>query len=251
MRATLSHASAFVVLLAGLASASARVTTVRIDRVEPFANGMSFGDSGAYERVIGIARGELDPADPRNRVIVGIDRAPRNAAGMVEYETDLFILRPVEPAKGNRQLLFDVVNRGNKVVTNALDRTVPADSTNDPSTVVQAGDGFLFRRGYTIAWAGWDPDFAEDERGHDYSRPRSGRRRTGDPRRVRLGDAWAGNGQLQAELYGRNPGYQGGPADDACSRRRSADAGACRRLALRRCACRPFCCRRAPSLRPA
>jgi len=158
MRATLSHASAFVVLLAGLASASARVTTVRIDRVEPFANGMSFGDSGAYERVIGIARGELDPADPRNRVIVGIDRAPRNAAGMVEYETDLFILRPVEPAKGNRQLLFDVVNRGNKVVTNALDRTVPADSTNDPSTVVQAGDGFLFRRGYTIAWAGWDPD---------------------------------------------------------------------------------------------
>ena len=122
MRATLSHASAFVVLLAGLASASARVTTVRIDRVEPFANGMSFGDSGAYERVIGIARGELDPADPRNRVIVGIDRAPRNAAGMVEYETDLFILRPVDPAKGNRQLLFDVVNRGNKVVTNALEQ---------------------------------------------------------------------------------------------------------------------------------
>ena len=143
-------------------------------------------------------------------MIVGIDRAPRNAAGMVEYETDLFILRPVEPAKGNRQLLFDVVNRGNKVVTNALDRTVPADSTNDPSTVVQAGDGFLFRRGYTIAWAGWDPDSPKTNAGMTIASP-PGRRRTGDPRRVRLGDAWAGNGQLQAELYGRNPGYQGRP----------------------------------------
>ena len=62
------------------------------------------------------------------------------------------------PAKGNHQLLFDVVNRGNKVVTNRLNRTTPKDDTNDPSTAAHAGDGFLFRRGYTIAWAGWDPD---------------------------------------------------------------------------------------------
>ena len=126
--------------------------------MEPFAADATFGDTGAYERVIGIARGELDPADPRNELIVGIDRAPRNAAGMVESETDLFILRPVDPAKGNHQLLFDVLNRGNKVVTNRLNRTMPEDDSNDPSTSAHAGDGFLFRRGYTIAWAGWDPD---------------------------------------------------------------------------------------------
>ena len=53
---------------------------------------------------------------------------------MVEYETDLFILRPVDPAKGNHQLLFDVLNRGNKVVTNRLNRTMPEDDSNDPST---------------------------------------------------------------------------------------------------------------------
>jgi hypothetical protein len=145
-------------VLASLASAAAHVTTLRIDRVEPFAACATFGGTGAYERVIGIARGELDPADPRNNVIVGIDRAPRNTAGMVEYETDLFILRPVDPAKGNRQLLFDVVNRGNKVITNTLNRPTPKDDSNDPSTAPQAGDGFLFRRGYTIAWAGWDLD---------------------------------------------------------------------------------------------
>jgi hypothetical protein len=146
------------IVLAGLASAAAHVTTLRIDRVEPFAAHATFGDTGAYERVIGIARGELDPADARNKLIVGIDRAPRNAAGMVEYETDLFILRPVDPAKGNRQLLFDVLNRGNKVVTNRLNRTMPQDDSNDPSSSAHAGDSFLFRRGYTIAWAGWNPD---------------------------------------------------------------------------------------------
>ena len=139
-------------------SAAARVTTVRIDRVEPFAGGQAFGASGAYERVIGVAKGELDPADPRNAGIWGLSKAPRNAAGKVEYETDIFMLRPADPAKGNHHLLFDVLNRGNKLATGRLNFTEPKDDTNDPATVAHAGDGFLFRRGYTLAWAGWDAD---------------------------------------------------------------------------------------------
>jgi hypothetical protein len=135
----------------------ARVVAVRIDRVETFAAGTAFGDTGGYERVVGIARGELDPADPRNKVIVDIDRAPRNAAGMVEYETDLFILRPPIPPRATANCC-SATNRGNKGVTNRLNRTTPKDDRNDPATLAQAGDGFLFRRGYTIAWAGWDPD---------------------------------------------------------------------------------------------
>ncbi len=143
-------------LIAG--SAQARVTSMRIDTVEPFASGQSFGATGVYERVIGVAKGELDPADPRNTGIVGLAQAKRNAAGKVEYETDIFLLRPADPAKGNRHLLFDILNRGNKVVTNRLNTTAPRDDSNDPATVANAGDGFLYRRGYTIAWAGWDPD---------------------------------------------------------------------------------------------
>src|SRR4029077_17845525 len=34
---------------------------------------------------------------PENRVITDLDKAPRNAQGTVEYETDFFILRPVDP----------------------------------------------------------------------------------------------------------------------------------------------------------
>ncbi len=138
--------------------AVARVTSVRIDKVEPFAGGQAFGATGAYERVIGVAKGELDPVDPLNAGIVGLSQASRNAAGKVEYETDIFLLRPTDPAKGNHHLLFDVLNRGNKVATNRLNTTTQKDDSNDPITMAQAGDGFLFRRGYTIAWAGWDPD---------------------------------------------------------------------------------------------
>jgi hypothetical protein len=140
------------------APAMARVTSIRIDTVEPFAGGQTFGSTGAYERVIGVAKGELDPADPRNAGIVGLAQAPRNATGKVEYETDIFLLRPADPAKGNHHLLFDVLNRGNKVVTARLNTTTPKDDSNDPMSVAQAGDGFLYRRGYTIAWAGWDSD---------------------------------------------------------------------------------------------
>ena len=75
--------------------------TVIINSVEPFASGTTFGSTGAYERVKGVFRGELDPQDARNRVIVNLDKAPRNAAGKVEYEADFFMLRPVNANRGN------------------------------------------------------------------------------------------------------------------------------------------------------
>ena len=147
------------------APAMARVTDVRIETIEPFAGGQAFGTTGAYERVIGVAKGELDPADPRNAGIAGLAQAKRNASGKVEYETDIFLLRPANPAAGNRHLLFDILNRGNKVVANRLNTSMPKDDSNDPSTVAHAGDGFLFRSGYTVAWAGWDPDAPKTNHG--------------------------------------------------------------------------------------
>lgn len=133
---------------------------IRIDRIEPFANGMAFGATGAYERVIGVAAGALDPTDPRNAGIAGLDQAPRNAKGRVEYEADLFLLRPADPARGNRHLLFEVLNRGSKLMIHMLNQ-LPAPETgaiNDPTSPEHAGDGLVFRLGYTLAWAGWDPD---------------------------------------------------------------------------------------------
>src|SRR5262245_21536210 len=141
-------------------SVEARLTEIRIDSVEPFADGHTFGAAGAYQRLKGVAKGELDPKAAENLVIVDLDKAPRNARGMVEYEVDIFILRPADPMKGNGLLFYETVNRGHKQLGQRIHdvRAEGGAPLNDPKTLEHAGNGFLFQRGYTIVWSGWDPD---------------------------------------------------------------------------------------------
>jgi Alpha/beta hydrolase domain len=139
-------------------AAAARVTRIEISRQEPFAGGQTFGTVGAYERVVGRFYGELDPKAPLNAGIVDLDKAPRNAKGLVEYSSDFYILRPVDLAKGNGALLYDVNNRGNKL---ALFQFNSAPRSNDPSTAQDAGNGFLMRQGFTVVWSGWLPDLPD------------------------------------------------------------------------------------------
>lgn len=140
--------------------AIARITAIEIQTVEPFADGASFGEAGPYERVIGTARGELDPADPRNAGIVDLVLAPRNARGMVEYRTDLFILRPKDHTRGSGVLLYEVLNRGRKFLFNwVLDAPAQAaQAVNDPKSLTDAGTALVLRRGDTIVWSGWEAE---------------------------------------------------------------------------------------------
>ena len=130
--------------------------SVDIQKVEPLADDASFGEVGAYERVIGTARGEVDPAEPANKGIALIDKAPRNARGMVEYTTDFFVLRPRDPAKGNGRILYEVNNRGRKMLFGNI--ADGPQGVNDPRTMADCGNGFPMRMGWTIVWSGWDPD---------------------------------------------------------------------------------------------
>src|ERR1700726_3545290 len=135
------------------------ITGITISAVEPFAEGKAFGEAGGYVRVRGVARGVLDPRAPENAGICDLDKAGRNAAGLVEYATDLFILRPAEPRRGSGILVYDVTNRGAKRILSLID-DVPANdpiAVNDPKTARDAGLGFLFARGHSIVWSGWDP----------------------------------------------------------------------------------------------
>jgi hypothetical protein len=153
-------ASAAGAVLLFAVGANARITEIRIDAVEPFAESQSFGTAGAYERVRGVAKGELDPKSPHNAVIADLDKAPLNPRGKVEYETDFFILRPADPAKGSGVLLYEVNNRGRKFLLHWIDEAPQqaAGAINDPKSAKDAGSGFSLGRGYTIVWSGWDPD---------------------------------------------------------------------------------------------
>src|SRR5215813_7816186 len=139
--------------------AEARITRIVITRVEsPTFGGASFGDVGQYEKLVGRAFGEVDPADPRNAVIADISLAPRNSRGMVEYSTDIYILRPIDRSRGNHRLFFELNNRGNLISLGQLNNATTGG--NDPTTAADAGNGFLMRQGYTILLSGWDATVA-------------------------------------------------------------------------------------------
>ncbi|HEX4936000.1 MAG TPA: hypothetical protein VFV33_22625, partial [Gemmatimonadaceae bacterium] len=96
----------------------------------------------------------VDPHDSRNAPIADIDKAPVNAAGRVEFSSDLYILRPKDPSRSNGIALVDVLNRGRKPVLTGFTR----GGTNDPSTEADLGDAFLLERGFTLVWVGWEFD---------------------------------------------------------------------------------------------
>jgi hypothetical protein len=93
-------ALARAILSCASAVAEARIVKLKITRVEsPAFGGATFGGVGTYDRLAGRAQGEVDPAHPLNAIIQDIALAPRNARGMVEYSTDVDILKPTDLAR--------------------------------------------------------------------------------------------------------------------------------------------------------
>jgi len=122
-----------------------------VTRVE-IARRADLGLSG-YEKIVGTIYFAVDPKDPRNRTIADLDKAPVNAAGRVEFSSDLYILRPKAP-RGNGAALVDILNRGNKVALSGFNR----GGSPDPQSDADLGDRFLMRFGYTLVWVGWEFD---------------------------------------------------------------------------------------------
>jgi hypothetical protein len=128
------------------------LTRLVIAKRQVVFGGASFGTAGQYELLTGTAYGELDPHAPGNAGIVNVNSAPLNARGHVEYSVDIAILKPVDTAKGNGRLLYDVVNRGKNTAL------VHLNDSGDTFTANDAGNGFLMKHGYTVVWSGWQAD---------------------------------------------------------------------------------------------
>jgi hypothetical protein len=142
-------------LVAMSCAADARITRVEIARIEsPTFEGRSFGNVGQYEKLVGRAFGEIDPSDRHNSVITDIGLAPRNVSGRVEYATDIRILRPIDPKKGNHKVWYELTNRGSILAFPQLNDATSGG--NDPSKAADAGSGFLMRQGYSLFFSGWD-----------------------------------------------------------------------------------------------
>jgi hypothetical protein len=149
-------------LIAGVAAltllpalAAAEVARVDVASRRDVLAGRTFGAAGGYELLTGRIHFVVDPADPRNKVVADIDKAPRNAAGLVELSADLSILKPKQAAGGNGVALIDIVNRGRRTVLTSFNR---AAASGDLSTEGEFGDGLLMRQGYTVVWIGWEFD---------------------------------------------------------------------------------------------
>ena len=114
----------------------------RVDRVE-----VTRTDLGPnFEKLVGKIYFALDPKNPHNAIIADLDKAPRNAAGEVEFSADLYVIRP--KTNRNDTLFVEISNRGGKAFLAKL----------DPASEADIRDRFLFDRGYTVAWIGWQFD---------------------------------------------------------------------------------------------
>jgi hypothetical protein len=137
-------------------AAPAAVESIEITERSPFAPGTQFGEAGAYEKIRGIAHFALDPKSPANAAIVDLALAPRDKRGLVTFASEFVLLRPTSGKAGT--LIYDVNNRGNIAMLGQLDGRSPAN--NDPATLADAGDGFLFRHGFTMLFSAWTWDVA-------------------------------------------------------------------------------------------
>ncbi|HKX39879.1 MAG TPA: alpha/beta hydrolase domain-containing protein [Burkholderiaceae bacterium] len=171
----IARAGAFVVLgvvalllMSGCASRDAasaqRGAAATIERLEVLRRdvaygGARFGEVGEYERIVAVAHVRMGTAHPANQRIVDL-AAAADADGQVRYRTDVVILRPRDAGKASRVLVFDVANRGRKLMLQLLD-----DAELQTDSAAQAGNGWLLRQGHTLVWVGWQGDIALDGTG--------------------------------------------------------------------------------------
>jgi len=139
-------------------AACGRVLEIRIDHREPVLAGKAFGPVGPYEKLSGKVEFALDPSLAQNAAIVDLRLAPRNARGEVAFSADFYLLKPVDTARGNGRLLYEVGNRGTKSILRTFQK---AALSQDPQTPAAFGDGFLMRQGYALLWMGWQWDVPE------------------------------------------------------------------------------------------
>ncbi len=139
--------------------AVAKITRFEVSTTTPYGT----FKNGDFVRINGTVTGELPAADP----IPGLDRAAKNARGMVAYQAPFVLIVPKDKTAGNGALLIDVPNRG-RAITHGL-----YNSPREPVLPVgswEAGNRFLQDHGFGVGMLQWElgqgitlPSFIDDK----------------------------------------------------------------------------------------
>jgi hypothetical protein len=138
----------------------AGVTAVHATERSDVLDGKGTGPAGPYERIAGRVYFTIDPNLKQNQTICDVHLAPVNESGQIEFSADLYVLKPRDSARGNGTVLFEVSNRGGKLLLGRFDR---ARDARDPRTNEEFGDLYLLEQGYTLVWLGWQFDVPDAE----------------------------------------------------------------------------------------
>src|SRR4051812_23264069 len=144
-----------VAFFTGAICVQARVESLEVTSWSDVLDGRAFGDAGAYEKVVGKVHFAVKPDAAPNKLIVDLDKAPRNANGEVEFASDFYILKPKDLARASGSVLLEIPNRGGKGILALMQA---GKGSRDPTTEEEFGDGFLLRRCVMVAWLGWQWD---------------------------------------------------------------------------------------------
>jgi hypothetical protein len=141
--------------------AGAAITEFVVKSTQPYGDFVV----GKYLRIEAEALGELLPTE----LIPGLDKAQRNARGLVEYRTPVTLIIPESPRTGNGNLLIDIPNRG-RPISHGLYNSPRARPLAIGS--LDQGNGFLQNRGWSVAVVQWEqgegpvfPTFSDDKGG--------------------------------------------------------------------------------------
>jgi hypothetical protein len=144
------YAAVFALVL----TANAAVRRVEVIERAPVAHN--------YERITGRVYFGADPKLAANRIVRDLEFAPVNSRGEVEFSAEFHLLRPVDPAKSNGTVLFEVSNRGGRGMLGRFNFTERGEF----------GDGYAQKQGYTLAWLGWEYDIPAAATGLHFIAPR-------------------------------------------------------------------------------
>jgi len=112
-------------------------------------------DFGTHERIIARVHFAIDPSARANRGIADIGLAPRNAAGRVEFSSDLLFFMPKREDGARGTVFLEIVNRGRDQSLGLMSGARQRDLSPEGWDM---GDRFVLTQGFAVAFLGWQFD---------------------------------------------------------------------------------------------